>query len=1015
MEGEPEQLEPTELQFRMLAEHATDVVVQATADGVVQWVSASITRVLGWAPADVVGQKVFELLHPDDVATAMDAQSRVAHHEVVRLEARIRTTDGEHRWMAVMLTPIVDADGIVIGRVAGWRDIDDDRRRRDALSAGETRFRLLAEHASDIVARTSLDGLVEWISPSVTAMLGWTPDELVGRPVLSLIEPYDHAASRAAQDAVLRGRSTTVDVRLARKAGGWKWMSARIHPLRDDDGRVIGRVAAWRDAEGQHHAQEALRQSEAQFRMLAENSSDVVVSLDNAGIMRWVSPSLTEQLGWSAEELIGRENSHLLHPDDLPVVRAAQERVLSGESGGFEARFLNRSGQYVWMSVAGRPVHDAVGNVVGRVAGWRNIDAERLAREQLRRSEEQLRLLVENASDVVVQQVEGVTQFVSPAITPMLGWRPDEFVGRLATEFWHPDDRASADDLRRAANEGAGGIRLLRMRHRDGSYRWIELVARPAPQPDGRRGAVGVLRDVTERIEAEERNAAARERDRVIAELSSDVYALFTPHGDVEWITGATADILGAPPEYWIGRNGREIFLTEDAEANLETRERLMRGEHVSGLVRVRRVDGTVRWIDRRSQALLDDEGNLVHFASAWRDAQHDVDLHDALAASERSATEANLAKTTFLSRMSHELRTPLNAVLGFAQLLDMDQLTPEQHESIAQILTGGRHLLELINEVLDIARIEAGRMSMSPEVVMASDVIGEALELVRPIAASAGVSLSGFDVASCREPVFVDRQRTIQVVLNLLTNGIKYNRPGGSVTVRCRHDSVDLVLIDVVDDGVGIAADHLPRLFQPFDRLGAEATEVEGTGIGLALSRGLAEMMGGGIEVQSVQGKGSTFTLALPRAAEAAAASPDGAPDAAPPLAPAATRLVLYVEDNPANAQLMRSIVARRSGVELHEAGTGAEAIESVLACRPDLVLLDLHLPDMRGEDVLQRLRSEPTTATVPVVVISADAGSDVRDRLRAMGADAFLPKPADVAAVLSWIDEPLQARGPR
>jgi PAS domain S-box-containing protein len=1007
----------------------------------------------------------------------------------------------------------------------------------DLPIASELQFRLLAEHASDIVARTSLRGVVEWISPSVEAMLGWTSSELVGRPMLSLVAPHDHGASKVLQDALLRGGTATADARLANRTGGWRWMSARVGPLRHDDGRVIGRVVSLRDADEQHQAQERLRQREAQFRLLAENSSDVVVSLDNQGVMGWASPSLTEQLGWLPEELVGRNNGHLLHPDDAPVATGAQQAILRGEHGSSEARFLTRSGQYVWMSVAGRPVRDAVGNVVGRVEGWRNvdaehlvrdelrasqerlrmlvelgsdvvvegdnsgvitwitasirgmlgweptamigrpvmaivhpddvetirraqrevlsgheprfeirfcrpdgspkwfavvvrpmldddgdivgrvagwrdIDAERTAREQLERSEEQMRFLMENASDVVVQQVDGVIEFISPAITRMLGWDPADFIGTLATEFWHPDDRAAAATLRHDANHGNGGTTVLRMRHLDGEYRWVEIVARPAPQADGRSGAVGVLRDVTERVLAEQQADEARERDRVIAELSSDVYALFSPEGTIEWITGATVELLGAQPSELLGMSGGDIFLLDDPDAAIEARGRLLRGEHLSGLVRIRRLDGTLRWIDRRSRALLDADGSLLHFATAWRDAQHDVELRETLAASERAAKDANLAKTTFLSRMSHELRTPLNAVLGFAQLLDMDELTDEQHAAVAQIMSGGRHLLDLINEVLDIARIESGRMSMSPEVVMASDVVGEAMELVRAIADGADVSIVGVDQVSCREFVFVDRQRTIQVLLNLLSNAIKYNRPGGAVHVRCRHESPGELHLDVVDEGFGIDPAHLPRLFEPFDRLGAEATDVEGTGIGLALSRGLAEMMGGRIEVESLLGRGSTFTLVLPTADAESLALPDDV-DQADADGVSTTSLVLSVEDNPANAMLMRSVVARRHGVVLREATTGADALASAFQQCPDVVLLDLHLPDMRGEEVLRRLRSDPRTATVPVVVISADAGPDVRSRLSEMGADAFLPKPADIAAVMSWIDHPMQARG--
>ncbi len=1114
------------------------MVVQASVDGVMQWVSSAVADTLGWAPVDLIGHRVFEYVHPDDLQRGLDAQEAVLRHEIVRLEVRFRQLNGAYRWMAIMLTPILDEHGEVIGRVAGWRDIEEDHRLREELRASEERLRLLAENASDVVTMTSLDGIVEWVSPSVTATLGWEPDELIGRPIVSLVDPRQSAAFKRAERLAGRGQASTLEVRVATKDGRWKWMSKRMHPLHDADGAVVGRVSGWRDTDEEHLAREELRRSEVQYRLVAENSSDVVLSLDTTGVMTWASPSLADQLGWRPDELIGRRNDHLVHPDDLSVLMDARRGTMQGGHGAFEARFLSRGGQYIWMSVLSRPMLDALGNTVGlvaswrnvdvehrireqlrrseerlrllvelasdvalqadnhgvvtwvteslrtmlgwapdqvigqpidiilhpddtpiirgaqaevlagrevrfevrflrpdgtpkwfsvvlrptfdehgavngRVAGWRDIDAERSVREQLREREEQMRFLVDNASDVVVQQVEGVVVFMSPAITPILGWKPEDFVGRLATEFWHPDDQAEAIALRHRINHGeAGGTHVMRMRHVDGSYRWMEVVGRPAAQPDSRLGAVGVLRDVTERVEAEAAAVAAQARDRLIADLSSDVYALFTPDGAIEWIAGATQDIIGAPPDALIGTNGSELFLPEEAEETAAQRERLMRGEPISGLVRIRRLDGEVRWIDRRSRAVFDDDGNLAHFATAWRDAQHDVDNREALSRSERAARDANMAKTTFLSRMSHELRTPLNAVLGFAQLLEMDELTADQQSEVAQILHGGRHLLDLINEVLDIARIEAGRMSMSPEAVLTADVVNEAAELVRPLAQQKGVSLVMFAGGECDDLVFVDRQRTIQILLNLLTNGIKYNHDGGAVRIGCRAFGDDEVAIDVSDDGMGISAEDLPRLFEPFERLGLEATGIEGTGIGLALSRGLAEMMAGRIEVHSTRGEGSTFTLVVPRA-DSLVHRQRVVASRSHLVSGDSSAIVLYVEDNPANAMLMRSIVARRERVVLREASTGADALDMAFADCPDVVLLDLHLPDMRGEEVLVALRADPRTSGVPVVVISADAANDVRTRLAGLGADAFLPKPVDIAAVLSWIDEPLQGRG--
>jgi PAS domain S-box-containing protein len=515
---------------------------------------------------------------------------------------------------------------------------------------------------------------------------------------------------------------------------------------------------------------------------------------------------------------------------------------------------------------------------------------------------------------------------------------------------------------------------------------------------------------VTARVEAEQQREVIRARDRLMAEMSSDVFAVFGANGAIEEISGAVVQIAGREPHEMVGLSGRELFLDADLSEGGARRDQLERGEMLRGLVRILRPDGSTRWVDRRSRAVFDEQGNLRHFVSAWRDAQAEVEYSEALAAATEAAQAANLAKTTFLSRMSHELRTPLNAVLGFAQLLQMDDLDEEQQASISQILGGGRHLLELINEVLDIARIESGRLTLSPERVLVSDVVIEALELMRPLAAQHDVTLELFSADGCHDVVMVDRQRMIQILLNLVSNAVKYNRRGGSVRVTCDHAD-DRVLLSVHDEGLGISADDLPKLFAPFERLGAAEAGVEGTGIGLALSRGLAEIMGAELNVESTVGVGSTFTLSLQRVdGESARTSAEEARVAAA-HATATTRL-LYVEDNPANVMLMRSIVGRRPNVEFEVAGTAEDAIALATSTPFDLVLLDLHLPDSPGEEVLRRLRTQASTATVPVVVLTADASNGARERVSLLGADAFLTKPVDVGEVLQWIDNPYQSR---
>jgi PAS domain S-box-containing protein len=377
-------------------------------------------------------------------------------------------------------------------------------------------------------------------------------------------------------------------------------------------------------------------------------------------------------------------------------------------------------------------------------------------------------------------------------------------------------------------------------------------------------------------------------------------------------------------------------------------------------------------------------------------------------------ARAASRAKSEFLSRMSHELRTPMNAILGFAQLLDLNDERGEHQESTEHILKAGQHLLGLINEVLDISRIESGHLPLSIEPVDAYAVSNEVVDLVRSLAQERRVSVSVDRPHGTSTWIMADHQRVKQIITNLLTNGVKYNRPGGSVTITYTAQA-GYLRIAVRDTGVGIEPDKIGRLFDPFDRLDADVSGIEGTGLGLTISRSLAEAMGGSLTVESVVGQGSTFTLNLPvTEAPPDAVEPADVADVAAPAGLATSRhAVLYIEDNAANRVLVQRIVEWRPSVDLVSATDGKTGLALARECRPCLVFLDLHLPDISGRDVLEALRADPRTADVPVVILSADASPGQIQRLLDSGAHSYLTKPIVVRELLDTLDTILEPGG--
>ena len=520
---------------------------------------------------------------------------------------------------------------------------------------------------------------------------------------------------------------------------------------------------------------------------------------------------------------------------------------------------------------------------------------------------------------------------------------------------------------------------------------------------------VGVLTDAFNQMLAQiqSQDTALRENENKLAQAQAIAHLGYWERDLITdrlmW-SSETNRVFGLSPEEDVNNFARfqELIYPEDRDMVMQAIGVALRGgPRYEVEYRVVWPSGEVRFVYSQGDVILDEADQPRRMFGTVQDVTERKLVDE--------VKRASKAKSEFLSRMSHELRTPLNAILGFGQLLERQKPTEVQRKRVGYILSAGKHLLDLINEVLDISRIEAGRMQLSLEPVCVADALEETLDLMRPLATERSIQLSASADIDAGVHVLADRQRFKQVLVNLLNNAVKYTPFFGGVAVSYHVPGNEKVRVLVSDTGPGIPAEKLARLFTPFERLGAEQSAIEGTGLGLALSQRLMDAMGGSIGVESAVGKGSTFWIELPLAKSPLERFPrDGAANGArQPSSEPASRSILYIEDNLSNLALIEQMLAERPGTALLTCMQGKVGLDLARQHTPDLILLDLHLPDLPGWDVLSQLKADSTTRHIPVVVISADATKRQMNRLMSAGAAHYLTKPLDVNKFFQVLDE--------
>jgi len=1012
-----------ELEQRLddLTRLVSDLVWDVDADLRVSYISERVFDILGYIPRELIGKSILELGSFEDEApiSAPDVFRRAFRNRrfvILDKQSRART-------FRISGIPVFDLEsGSYLG-ARGTADDDTDRRAAEqALRDGERRYRMLVEHSPHAMIVID-ENVILFANATAARLFAYdSPQSLIGLHPRELIIPQDHEVVRqrrsrhdnSADGFELRRRRLDRSVFYSLNFGveiEWKDSLARLITIFDTT--------------DYKNAQAALTESEQRFRDFAQSAADRFWETDQNHRIVFTSAPRDRDVLWGEGGMMGRLRWSTpaldSHEPKWEELRHNMERRLPIRN--FRYRVNDSAHAVRYLRVNGVPVFDAAGTFNGYRGTTIDETAEVLARQEAEGTQHLLRLTTDSVPAFIgYHDRETRFRYANSFYKRVVGGETDDLIGKTIADVFGQEMAHECDNYIQRALGGQTVKYDAEFKTLDGQILRTETNFIPDFDDDGTVDGFFVMSlDITERKRAEEE----RERTRLALEAAQRLAHI-----------GSFERTFEPEQFFWT----RELYHIHGLDPNGPpvTYELFLQHVHPSDRARVRRVldkamrtqqrtfsleyravrpDGVERNVAASGEFTYNSDGSALSLIGSIQDITTQKRIQAALERAKLDAETANRAKTEFLSSMSHELRTPMNAVLGYAQLLLQNKKEPistRQQRQINQILKSGQHLLNLINDILDLSRIESGRVELALKDLELEKIINECLSLVEAMATRNHITIQNQTRHKPALTVHCDDVRLKQALVNLLSNAIKFNRPGGRVIIDQEKRRDGAVRISITDTGNGIPASRHRELFEPFSRLDATQRGIEGTGIGLAISKQLIERMGGRVGFTSESGVGSTFWIEVPSAAHDTgdAENPSAAAADLEPafkLASSGRRQLLYVEDDESNLRLLEEVISHIPNLSLLAAPDAESGILVAMEARPDIIVMDINLPGMSGFEAIERLKRQPETQNIPVIALSAAAMSKDIQKGAEAGFFAYLTKPFVIDELLTTIDQAL------